>query len=118
MAVGDGVASGSSASSSINAEKRICRPAVPLREATLPAGVLISYFGGATTRAGCAETNANAPPAETSVHAVTMRTSEKRRVRLNQDGLFMVPRLRPRWALKAVGMRKFCTYRTDFVGEI
>src|SRR5690348_2410875 len=30
-------------SSSIKAENRICRPAVPLTEATLPASVLISY---------------------------------------------------------------------------
>src|SRR4030095_14304395 len=40
-----GMPSGSSASSSMNAEKRICRPAVPLSEATLPASVLMSYFG-------------------------------------------------------------------------
>ena len=40
-------ASSSSASSSINAEKRICKPAVPFNEATLPANVLISYFADA-----------------------------------------------------------------------
>ena len=85
----------SSASSSRNAENRTWRPAVPCSDATLPASVLMSYFGLATTPAESAETNANAPPAETSVHAVTMRTSEKRRVRLNQDGFFMFPRLRP-----------------------
>src|SRR4030095_12283911 len=48
MAVGGvGMPSGSSASCSRNAEKRICRPAVPLSEATLPASVLMSYFGAA-----------------------------------------------------------------------
>src|SRR5258705_6072691 len=89
MAVGPGVPSSSSASCSMNAEKRICSPAVPLSEAILPASVLISYFGAATTRAGGTATNANAAPVETSAPAVTMRTSEKKRVRLNQDGVFI-----------------------------
>src|SRR6476620_11171919 len=45
-------ASSSSASSSIKAEKRICKPAVPFKEATFPASVLISYFADAAAP-GC-----------------------------------------------------------------
>src|SRR6266542_3918178 len=45
-------ASSSSASCSIRAEKRICRPAVPFNEATLPASVVISYFAEAVAL-GC-----------------------------------------------------------------
>src|SRR5574337_753252 len=41
-----------SASSSINAEKRICRPAVPLTEATLPASVVMSNVDCALTTVG------------------------------------------------------------------
>src|ERR1044071_5791863 len=45
-------ASSSSASSSIKAEKRICKPAVPFNEATFPASVVISYLADAAAL-GC-----------------------------------------------------------------
>jgi hypothetical protein len=46
IGVAEGGASSSSASCSIKAEKRICRPAVPFRDATLPARVVMSYLTG------------------------------------------------------------------------
>ena len=52
--------SGSSASCSMKAENRICRPAVPLSAATLPASVLILYVG-ATALDGRTATKASAP---------------------------------------------------------
>src|SRR4029450_1054442 len=73
MAVGGvGIPSGSSASCSMNAEKRICRPAVPLSEATLPASVLMSYFGAAA-RDGRAATKAIAAAALMRVSAPAKR---------------------------------------------
>ena len=45
IAEGDVAASSWSASCSINAEKRVCRPAVPFTAATLPARVVRSYVG-------------------------------------------------------------------------
>src|SRR6185437_5836048 len=47
-------------SSSMNAEKRICRPAVPFTEATLPARVLMSYV---FDQDGAVHNSATAPSA-------------------------------------------------------
>src|SRR4029453_9687284 len=81
MAVGPGVPSSSSASCSMNAEKRICSPAVPLSEATLPASVLMSYFGVAALD-GRAATKAIAAAALMRVTAPAKRKQNKPRFAL------------------------------------
>lgn len=72
---GAGGAPGSSASCSMKAENRICKPAVPFTEATLPASVLMLYVGAAALD-GRAATKANAAAADISVTAVAMRRFE------------------------------------------
>src|SRR5438552_812743 len=91
MAIGDGVPSSSSASCSIKAEKRICRPAVPLSEATLPARVLMLYVGAdcVTALDGRTATKAIAAAADIRVPALATRRCETTRFRLNQRLVFI-----------------------------
>src|SRR5574341_1551497 len=61
-----------SASCSIRPEKRICRPAVPFTEATLPASVLMSYVGAAL-----AVVSVPLPPIPATVATLSTSTENK-----------------------------------------